>query len=175
MTSESADDLNRKYQQSYVMYRGQLTWIQKIYQENAGQVKVCGENREGQYIEEWLEPDMLQPFTLDQALVNVTSFRGIKYGASVPLILFRRSPRRQWRRGICSDNSTVTCPVRPMLRRFNIQVNVYESLSWKVIHHLLNPTYPTLERALAYCHKCMAVAISPMFFVCLKCQEMFYL
>lgn len=165
MYVETADDLVRKYGETYVLLQGELVYVQTIVQDGREiaafvttpdqkekQVKVQAED-----FEELAFPAMYVN-DIDE------SKRKFQVGAT----LFKRSPRRQWKRGLGHENTIITCPAAPLYRALGKKLDWDHHLTFRLIKHLREPKYPSYPEAVEGIQKHIAMAISPDFAVILS-------
>jgi len=98
------------------------------------------------------------------------------------VILVNRSPNRQWRKGICSDNYTVKNPLKqtllPILSKYNIDKKFLSPFNWSSpnMEYLYNNKYSTIKEALMELSsgEYIARAISKDFFMSLSMDKEAY-
>jgi hypothetical protein len=166
---DTADDLNKKYHNCYVNYAGVLGFISNF-----------GLNADGSYHCLWkqpggrdttkmspIDPTAIECFNFNSTFINNSTLMSAKDSA-VAVVHVSRHPKRQWKRGMCAENTWLRCPVVHLYKAFGKRPNWHHQLSFDLIERLMTPTFPTLARAIEKCNHFIGVAISPMFAVTLS-------
>lgn len=99
LTSSNANDIDRYYNNTYVKFKEygeKLFFIQEVNSES-----IVGKDEDGNAFALYL--DNANPYELAYTLPHRAVFQ-YKDGA----LLLRRMPAKQYRRGICNDNTTIT-------------------------------------------------------------------
>lgn len=174
MYVETAEDLNRKYGQTFVLLNNETIYVNEFFQESPGKIIMNHSKADnpGKEIMNHITPNEIEAFNFDAMYVNNVDFdhpRSKKDKLLIPATLFRRSPRRQWKRGLGHDNTVIACPVLPLYQSINKGLSNFDThLSFKLIERLRNPIYPMYEEALKLCNQFIAIALSPEFVVMLS-------
>lgn len=159
---ETVEDLDRKYARSFIGYKGQPALIES-FQKDGDKMMVgfmCQGDRVWKY-EPWENGDFTDPI-LTHGFYNV---RDPVVKAPIGYVYFRR-PQRQYRRGICNDNSELVSPIKTI----NPLMDLYGhngALSledFNVVKRLFEPEFPKdFETAFEWTKSCGVVALCPEF------------
>lgn len=168
---ETPDDLNKKYHGTFVKYKDEFVSIANFVPgPERGSVVAAISRAKGGAHNETIEVDKLEAITFDSMFVNnsdLTSSR--KEEQMIPATLFLRLPRRQWRRGLSQDNTKLKCPMSTLYATIGRSFENFDhNLSIPLLKRLEVPKYPTLRHAVDMLFTFQAVAISPMFCLCLS-------
>ena len=163
---ESIDDLNRKFQNTYIKLNGRLVFVREIV-EGDDEVTLFrvqdAKNGDEEVIGSEKNIEAIMP---DRKFFN---YKGKK---KTPLaVLFYRVPRRQWKRSLCLENTRFIDPFREISDHCNLsgRTNVERGIiEWGQIECLLNSEYPRILDALPELKVVRSVALSPEFMVCLS-------
>lgn len=169
MYVETADDLNRKYQRSWALLKNEVVYF-LIFAQTAATITAAYTLGGLKDIQNVVNPEDIQPLSFDSMFVNNTNLgEKTRAGWEVAALLFKRRPIRQWKRGLCSENTQLTCPASLLFGRFGKQVGKQQRvLSFELINRMRDPTYPAFNEAIDHLRNHVAVAISPLFAVCLS-------
>lgn len=171
---ETADDLNRKYHQTWILYDGKPSYIHHFQPSERGIVaNLMVPNSKGVATESATEiSDVINPNKIDVISVSTSFINNAPLTNSrevIPAIFISRKPKRQWRRGLCSDNTQIKCPVGGLFAIVGRNIPLWAGhIDATLIRNLLTPSYPTLAEACAFVSEKLAIAISPMFCVCIS-------
>lgn len=167
---ETADDFNKKYHSTFVLYDGKLAFVHHFQEmtPNLGEQIGCQikyDSRDGSVISA-VDSTKLEPFIVDNMFINVGDLKG---KIAIPLALVQRKPKRQWKRGLCQENTQVKCPVQSLYTAFGKNVSQWDgTIDWNLVKSLHDPVYPSLTQACKLCEKFIGIAISPMFAITLS-------
>lgn len=167
MYVETSDDLNRKYQNTWLRYRGSLILVHAIMDEL---------DKDGQHIKylsyyaspdaprayEPLEVEKIEVLAPESMFVPVPPQDKINWGA----VRLTRVPKRQWRRSLCRESWTGNNPFADAARMWNIDIQrignvAVNGLHWQMALAVHNAKYPAWIEALARLEKQPSVALSP--------------
>ena len=163
---ETVDDLNKKYNKTYVLYDHAPVYIgnfanpaPNVY--GAAVVSSDSTDPVGMIV----DLTKLEPITFDASFVNYVDLQTTR--TKNPTILFQRSARRQWKRGLCAENVRITNPISSLLKLFGSSM-VLPDLSISMINHLIHPQFPSVQEALGLMQRFHNMAISPLFAITLS-------
>lgn len=172
MYVETAEDLNRKYSSTYALLKEKLVFFYEftLLENHLINARYTSEKDEQC---ETIDPEDIKSLSFDSMFINNIEFKKPeKKIMRIAAVLFKRKALRQWRRGINSDTVSITCPLTPLYRAFGnerkLRMSVDLDLSFNLITRLRNPQYPTFDQAIDLCQTYQAVAVSPMFAICLN-------
>lgn len=169
---ETADDLARKYHQTFILYDKKLAYIHhftEMGQVPGEQIAATISIEKGGDNSMLINPDLIEPISINTMFINNVEFREVKHTQLCPVVLICRKPKRQWRRGICNDNTLVRSPINNLYQAINKPLAPWDSnLGWALLQRVLNPTYPSLPDACKFAKHYIACAISQMFTVTLS-------
>ena len=174
MYVETAEDLTRKYGRSFALLDNKLVYFREFVEsgEEGGVIAYLHEEGSSDTIERLIRVDSISSLAFDAMYVNVSYAPAPKRTTSkweIPGTLFKRSPTRQWRRGLAEDNTIITCPLTSLYQSMGKVLYQWNGgLSYPLIKALQNPEYPSYNEAIERCQKEQCVAISSMFAVCLS-------
>jgi hypothetical protein len=168
---ENGDDLNKKFHGTFVKYDGKFVHMCNFVNDNDGRV-VAQVYHDGSTkpTVETIDVSKLEAVTFDSMFVNNSELVVRPNSTqSIPATLFLRLPKRQWKRGLSNDNTKIRCPMGWLYTSIGKNLDLFDnSLTYKLLKRLDQPTYPTLKEAVKVLPAFQAVAISPMFAVCLS-------
>lgn len=174
MDKEELKDLNKRYYNTFIRYsKKELEDWKVIYVEK---VLIDGDSF-------WIRTIDSNFDTLDYGSDTYkfnfscpsTGIKNFKRG----VVLVNRSPNRQWRKGICSDNYTVKNPLKQTLSHiisnYNIDRKFMSPFNWSSpnIEFLYNNKYSTIKEAIEELSsgEYIARAISKDFFMTLSMDK----
>lgn len=164
MYHETADDLNRKFNQTFVRYDGCLSYIKGFGTLTGGTIAVSfSRYRDKVPTTIPFDESKLEILPIDSKVFNNTDFKELKH-FPVATVGFYRLPRRQYQRSISSNNSTLFYPTRFLFELLKRHIDAPE-WNFPTIEHLLNSTYPDLAFALQHLPKYRAIAISERYYI----------
>jgi hypothetical protein len=169
---DNTDDLNRKYHNTFVLLSGELAYVAHFgattHEGRDVLVHVSTGDPE-RTVEMLIDQTKIQAIEFNAAFINNGAFSPKAKEPQVPLVLVRRSPRRQWRRGLCSENVVLQNPISSLYRLFGRNMSHWQGrLGFPLLRRLLNPEYPTIAEAVTHLETYQAIAISPMFAIMLS-------
>jgi len=171
--NETVGDLHRKYGDTFIKYKGQVIFCReflaggradkhKIYMHyseiDTGQGVGPVEVQHGS--------DDFEEIELSSGLYNTDVLSPVWQAYT-----FSRSPRVQWRRGLCNGNVAITSLTTILYPSFQALVGyVRLSLDGTVIRQIVNPKYYSYEEAYKGCKskEFMAVALSKHLGMCVS-------
>lgn len=160
--SDTADDLNRKYGRSIILYKGEPTMIEGFDQDEDKVIKVTFlVHNEKKFRTELWNPENFREQLIPHGFYNL--HKPIQKGIPTAYV-YLRQPRRQYRRGICHDNSELLS----VFGAVNGKLGVYGGGgaayidNFDAINNMYNPWYPTdIWHAIALTKECGSVALCP--------------
>jgi hypothetical protein len=155
---ETIDDWHKKYHQTIVLYDGKLVWIQNFGHFDDG-LRAHLTYESAKKIERAIDVAKIQPISFDATFINNCTPAEL-HNAQQPLVLCQRNPRRQWKRGLCSDNVTLSDPMKPLFELYGKKCAPVP-LTLSLVAQLLNPQFPTLEQAFQHIGQVWSLALSP--------------
>lgn len=160
---DTADDLNKKFHNTFVKYNGVPALVHHFGGEGDGLHFQLAVDEHGRNIPQNYIPGCIEPINFDAMFINNTVFKDAENPA-IPAVLVQRKPRRQWKRGMCVDNTRTTCPIWPLYKSFGKNLPHWAgNLDLTLIKRLLAPKYPTWDEAKELVKSYQAVALGPMF------------
>lgn len=170
MYAETADDLHRKFSETYALFNEKLVYFSSfISKDDKIEAALTDTDQEQQIVN--LTSEEIGELTFDSMYVNNTELdvKDKRGHYQIAATLFKRKPERQWRRGLGSENTSITCPIAGLYQRFGKSLTHWDrQLSFNLVERLQSPTYPTYNEAIKLCDVHQAVAFSPMFAICLS-------
>lgn len=164
---ETFDDLSKKYHHTYIKINGELGYASNFCDKGTG-IQCVWQTADGkETIMTIIKPEDIETLSFDSTFLNCTSPKDTKH-IWCPLIHFSRAPKRQWKRGMCAENTWLRCPLVGLYKPYGKKVQWYWQLSFNTLHHLMNPQFPLLKDAVAICPQYQGVALSPMFAITLS-------
>lgn len=167
---ETADDLNKKYHNTWILYDGKPSFIHHFQPTDRGVAAGLttlgpkGGTLESAVV---IDPNKIDVIPVNTSFINNAPLSGT--GGAIPAIFLSRKPKRQWRRGLCADNTQIKCPVSSLFSILGRNIPSWAgNIDGTLIRNLINASYPTLAQACASVPEKLAVAISPMFCVCIS-------
>lgn len=148
----TASDIQKYYRQTFVKFTelgDKLLYVQKVEMNEV----LCVDSKDDAFVVELREDE---PYEMNYTLPH----RGL-FLCEGGLYQLRRIPARQWRRGICSDNTLIT----NMLSGKNVPISfdileaftnkpVYQQLSaWKEDNMLLSQRFAVLNTGAIFCDR----------------------
>lgn len=173
MYVENADDLNRKYGQSFALFDGKIAFIDSFGQASDTVVRTYfhykGDSK-NQAIDLDADKIPIEPIYFDAKFINAYPL-GQKSrngnGYSIAGVLVRRKADRQWRRGLCNANTSIYSPVGVLYSLMG-HGNTAHHLSFDAVEQLVSSVYPSFNEAIEYCDKHVCVSFDPMYCVMLS-------
>jgi hypothetical protein len=166
---ETADDLNKKFHNSYALYRGRLAYLSHFQSHPNGSIVAMIQYDENKSEMTEIDPDSFSLIPVPSMFVNTHDLTS--NDSLIPATQVWRYPRRQWKRGINGDNTSTRCPMKALYSAIgkSFSGSIWDrSISFNLVRRIMDPQYPTLSQALGHLEKFQAVAIAPMFAVCLS-------
>ena len=171
---ETLEDINLKWGQTYVLINEKIVFIHAAYYIDDDEskpylVKIFSDGISSMV--ENFDLESLKPLLFDSQFFNISN---LEMNVAVEsyqsgCLLLARNPRRQNKRSICYENTTVRSPVEFFNKWLYSHRQPQEyRLTTDMIQSLIKPIFPPYERALAFCKNNIAVAISPLFAVTLS-------
>jgi hypothetical protein len=169
MYVETVDDLNRKYQHSFIKIGDDLVYFAGAVNASKDSIHAIV-SREGAPEQEVdILPDTITELELDATMFNGSDLTTKRTNGPPSATVFRRSPLRQWKRGLTDENTLLECPVRPLYRSMGRKLrDCHNKLTFPLVKKLYYPVYPEFREAITLCKRHIAVAISPLFAVMLS-------
>lgn len=169
---ETADDLNKKYGNTYCLYAGQLVYVTAFAGHGDG--LQCSMSypkkekpKEGSATSVVnVHPKDFASITIDEMFINnIDKWKASKDGETTcPLVHFARNPRRQWKRGLTAENTKLSCPLNTLYASCGEKLNNgYNRLDFPMIERLRAPQYPSWAFAFHNVKEYQALALSKMF------------
>ena len=138
---ENAEDLNRMYARSFLLYKGEPVLIEGFQSDEEAELYVVfmPEKATRFMTEKWVSGMFTEP-----QIVNGYYNTGDTNSKKTPLgYVYNRLPRRQYRRGLCQDNSELSSVCYKIYTLFGLYRPEDSYIEdFKVIRKLLNPVYP---------------------------------
>ena len=170
---DTVDDFNLKWSNSYAFQGDELVYVfgaQYDEDEESKDPKYfvslgCPNN--GKRLVVNMDLDSLTPILIDSQFFNsvdLDSPPSIET-KNVAALLFSRNPRRQNKRSVCGENTTIHSPLGKLLSSFSRKWSKDLVINFHYVQSLLATKYPSYLDALEYCKKHVGVAISPDFAV----------
>lgn len=172
MYVENADDLNRKYGQSYAILNGKVAFIHEFGQLSDNSIRIFFAYKgdaQNQLLDVDADKVPIEPIYFDAKFVNVFPFGEKNRQGIYPIVgtLVRRRADRQWKRGICNTNTWIHSPVGTLYSTLG-HGNPTCPLSFNMMEQLVSSTYPSFNEALKFCEKNVCVAFDSMYCVMLS-------
>ena len=162
MYNESADDLSRKYGNSYVLWNGEVQYCSEFRYNNKDVIVVIFSD---------IEEQVYDPRALSVPSVEFGFFNYSKAPTGFPKCWSHsRRPKRQWHRGICDANTHLESPWERMLNLLGKQ-NIALRVDKVVVNNMVTPVFPKIAEALEELERVKCVAISTQYAVCLHPQH----
>lgn len=168
---DTVGDFNLKWGASYALHEGQLVYVYGAFFDKEGEedetkyyVQLGKENKGKDRIYGF-DLESLTPILVDSQFFNAVDLDGPSAlkNNMMAAMLISRSPRRQNKRSISDENTTISTPMWPVVRLIsNRWPNGYR-ISFDVIRMLLAERFPPYYMAFDYCKTHGAVALSKDF------------
>ena len=157
---ETIDDLNRKYHKTFVIYDGELSYVNgfdggkdEIY------IMLKHQNPPGSPTTAkngiW-DPSKLEEIHWDAHFLNIWQNSKPKLQQVVAIW---RVPARQWRRSVSDNNISIQRPLFPLLVKVH-GLTPNPHLSWELLRSMLNPTYIPINEVEKHLPVCGEAALS---------------
>ena len=171
---DTVDDFNLKWSSSFARYKNEPVYVYgaHVMDEEKDDSDIYVQlsdlsNGKSLKIPEFDLDHGLEPLVINSHLFNSTDFSQPQKNHSACLHI-RRLPRRQNKRGICTENVSIYIPFSQIAASLGHFWQDYVGLNSKDLKFALNCVYPNYAQALALCHDYYMVAISPNFAVALS-------
>lgn len=176
---DTIEDFNLKWNHSFALCGDKLVYVFGGYwHEENNKEEEDKENRWFVQLGDETKKNNIDNFDLESLtpiLVNSQFFNGMDLDGPSALIAnqtaclqISRAPRRQNKRSLCSENSTVLSPVSRLISQIKGRWPDHYNLGFQHVRSILANKYPTYSEALRYCKTHVAVALSPDFAVSLS-------
>ena len=169
MYVDTVDDLTRKYLDTYILYDSKLMKI-RGFEDQSGRIAMFYEDENSGISATksiGLNTNLIEHIIVNTRYFNRPSITGVS--KHIPGTLYSRSPRRQYKRSICNDNSLLTSPIITFFDTFGIACRKWHSkLLLSDIDSLLNPKYPLYTEALNSIDEQQCIALNERFALCLS-------
>lgn len=162
---ENANDLERKYYMTYVLYEDQLV-LCRSFAQNGKDIQAVlqrGSGGKESAIELTIDPTKIRTLELDSHYFNLPADTVKDFGVSLMAWKFVRRARRQNKKGISTETAWLSSPMQ------SIFINGHKpcpqlSFDFRVINAMRKPVYPaSLAEATTLCQEHNSVALSPDF------------
>lgn len=172
MYVENADDLNRKYGQSYAILNGNIAFIHEFSQLSSNAIRIFfayKDDTKNQLLDVDDDKVPIEPIYFDAKFVNTFPLGEKNRQGIFPIVgtLIRRRADRQWKRGICGTNTWIQSPVGILYSALG-HGNPTSPLGFNALEQLVSSIYPSFNEAIKFCEKHACVAFDPMYCVMLS-------
>ncbi len=170
---DTFDDFNLKWAGTYAYWNDQLVYVHRAItvddEDKEIEPSVCLYIRDKKQNIPNFDLMCLKPI-----LFNSQFFNCVDNEVNAPLVKtsaclhIARNSRRQNKRSVCSENTNITSPFRPIIAGVQSRWPSSYQMNYDYIERALQFRFPSYNTALAMCNNYYMVAISPNFAVALS-------
>ena len=171
--NDTIDDFNLKWANTWAYLKDEIVYIygaeyaedeehSKNYYvtlSNSEQKKKCIPN---------FNLSSLTPILFDSQFFNCDFSQNWQKTSTPACLFIARTPRRQNKRSISDENTTIFCPLMSITSKITSSLKRSYNLSKEHIDRVLTQTFPTYLQALDLCNDHLVVALSKNFAVSLS-------
>ena len=171
---DTVDDFNLKWMHSFVKYKGEIAYVYGAYYDKEEretdedtwfvQLGFIGKRKENIYD---FDESQMSAILVNSQFFNTGDLEGppLISNLTTACLQVARSPRRQNKRSICTDNITLFSPLYRLISQIKSRWSGHYNLGFEHVAAILAEVFPNYPLALEYCKKHGAVALSPDFAV----------
>ena len=173
---DTVDDFNLKWMHTFITYKGEIAYIygahydedkdEKERNEDTWFVQLGTSNKKKENLYDFDESQM-SAILVNSQFFNTGDLEGPSLIANLTTACRQvsRSPRRQNKRSICTDNITLISPMYRLISQIKSRWPGNYDLGFEHVAAILAEVFPSYHQSLEYCKKHGAVALSPDFAV----------
>ena len=167
---DNFDDFNLKWQNTFVYVDNEILFCNGIKSNDEGNTYVELYKRETRFRYPDFDFNSITPIVFDSQFFNACNLdekNSIKV-KKVACLKLSRMPRRQNKRSLSTENTSISCFYTDLLSPFRLRWTHNYILCDDYIRAILAKSFPSYKQALHHCHNHLMVAISPEFAVALS-------